>query len=568
MSAPSDTVWGDIHYNSNGEGRIGIDVSWENISNTTTRCYMDVWYWSKYKVQDSVNYFDVCVDGAENWFTAVKNKAISTPSNSEWSTDNQVYIGQWTIDRDRTTSPQTFWFATAFGDIEYGGGSGYCYAYYSIPALPQYTITYNGNGDNVNGVPSPHSYYYGYDTSLYPYGLMRTGYDFLGWSLSSTSTSASYQPGQAWSGYNASNYTLYAVWKIKSYTWTYDANGGENAPASQTGNYGTGTIMTTEIPTRKDYKFLGWATSPTATEPDFHVGWTSTIVFYFDRTLYAVWQLDYIRPRINNLSVTRCNADMVNDDYGNYAKIVFDWETDRTGNAYAVYVVNRDVVGEVYSYRKELTELSGHVEELITDSAFNVLELSSEYEFDIQLNVADNNGHSTEYRMINSAFIPVDFTENMKSVSFGEPCPEEDGLMRFAFDRVDIAPKENLLYKGEKFFGAKQIWTGQEVMNELKSITLSKKISEMKNGILLVFARGTYNLTPYFVPKEVVLAYTRTTFCFPLCTGMLDYIGSKTLNISDTKIEGHTDNDATGTNGISGITYHNELFYLVKIYEV
>jgi hypothetical protein len=83
-----------------------------------------------------------------------------------------------------------------------------------------------------------------------------------------------------------------------------------------------------------------------------------------------------------------------------------------------------------------------------------------------------------------------------------------------------------------------------------------------------VFARGTYNLTPYFVPKEVVLAYTRTTFCFPLCTGMLDYIGSKTLNISDTKIEGHTDNDATGTNGISGITYHNELFYLVKIYEV
>ena len=41
----------------------------------------------------------------------------------------------------------------------------------------------------------------------------RSNYTFLGWSLSSTATSASYSPGQAWSRSNASNYTLYAVWR-------------------------------------------------------------------------------------------------------------------------------------------------------------------------------------------------------------------------------------------------------------------------------------------------------------------------------------------------------------------
>ena len=78
-----------------------------------------------------------------------------------------------------------------------------------------YTITYNANGGS--GAPSSQSYTYdpNNDTVFYLSSTTpsRSGYTFLGWSLSSTATSASYSAGQRWGTHNANNYTLYAIWK-------------------------------------------------------------------------------------------------------------------------------------------------------------------------------------------------------------------------------------------------------------------------------------------------------------------------------------------------------------------
>ena len=78
-----------------------------------------------------------------------------------------------------------------------------------------YTITYNANGGS--GAPSSQSYTYdpNNDTVFYLSSTTpsRSGYTFLGWSLSNTATSASYSAGQRWGTHNANNYTLYAVWK-------------------------------------------------------------------------------------------------------------------------------------------------------------------------------------------------------------------------------------------------------------------------------------------------------------------------------------------------------------------
>ena len=76
-----------------------------------------------------------------------------------------------------------------------------------------YTITYNANGGS--GAPASQSYTYDANgtINLSSTKPTRTGYTFLGWSLSPTATSPSYTAGQAWKRSNASNYTLYAVWK-------------------------------------------------------------------------------------------------------------------------------------------------------------------------------------------------------------------------------------------------------------------------------------------------------------------------------------------------------------------
>ena len=72
-----------------------------------------------------------------------------------------------------------------------------------------FTVTYNAN--NGSGAPSSQSKDYGTDITLSSTVPTRSGYTFLGWSTSSTTTSVTYQPGGSFTG-NA-NTTLYAVWK-------------------------------------------------------------------------------------------------------------------------------------------------------------------------------------------------------------------------------------------------------------------------------------------------------------------------------------------------------------------
>ena len=98
---------------------------------------------------------------------------------------------------------------------------------YAVWRANTYTITYNANGGS--GAPAAQSYTYATSgtINLSSTRPTRSGYTFLGWSLSSTATSPSYSAGQAWSRSNASNYTLYAVWRvnvIRAFTFNKDSN--------------------------------------------------------------------------------------------------------------------------------------------------------------------------------------------------------------------------------------------------------------------------------------------------------------------------------------------------------
>ena len=75
-----------------------------------------------------------------------------------------------------------------------------------------YTITYNKNGNIVSNVPSAQTKTHGTNITLSSTSPTRTRYNFLGWSTSSTATSATYAPGATFS--TNANTTLYAVWQI------------------------------------------------------------------------------------------------------------------------------------------------------------------------------------------------------------------------------------------------------------------------------------------------------------------------------------------------------------------
>lgn len=77
------------------------------------------------------------------------------------------------------------------------------------------------------------------------------------------------------------------------YTITYNANGGTGEPLSQGYYYGYNIKLSSDVPTRNGYKFLGWSQNKDATTASYQPGNTWLGTNASDYTLYAVWQKMY-----------------------------------------------------------------------------------------------------------------------------------------------------------------------------------------------------------------------------------------------------------------------------------
>ena len=73
-----------------------------------------------------------------------------------------------------------------------------------------------------------------------------------------------------------------------TYTVSYNANGGTNAPAAQTKTKDVALTLSSTEPTRTGYNFLGWATTSTASSAQYSAG--SSYTANANVTLYAVWE--------------------------------------------------------------------------------------------------------------------------------------------------------------------------------------------------------------------------------------------------------------------------------------
>lgn len=209
---------------------------------------------------------------------------------------------------------------TVSGYGAFSGGTSQAQITVTIPALPSYSVNYNANGGS--GAPGGQTKWYGRSLTLSSTVPTRTGYTFQGWATSSTG-SVAYKAGGTYTGNSA--LTLYAVWSELTYTVSFDANGGTGAPAAQTKQYTQSLILSSTAPTRDLYDFLGWATQASATTAEYQAGGTFTA--NADTVLYAVWQLAWQAPVIDNVSVYRCDSSGAASDTGTYARVSYTWST-------------------------------------------------------------------------------------------------------------------------------------------------------------------------------------------------------------------------------------------------
>lgn len=277
----------------------------------------------------------------------------------------------------------------------------------SVPAWTSYTITYNANGGS--GAPGNQTKWKDQTLTLSSTKPTRTGYSFLGWSTSSTATSATYSAGGNYTANAAA--TLYAVWKANTYKVTYNANGGSGAPGDQTKTYGKTLTLSTTKPTRTNYNFKGWATSASATSATYSAGGSYTANAAV--TLYAVWELAYTKPRITNFVAERIGDDDQAADDGTTARVAFNWKCDK--NVSSIIIKWKLTTESAYANSKTIaaTGTSGWVLELIGS-------FSTEYSYDIQVTVADSAGSSYVAGILPSMKFVMDFLAGGNGAAAGK----------------------------------------------------------------------------------------------------------------------------------------------------
>ena len=414
MAAPSKTEWGAIKGSGNKQGRIGIYKSITKTQNEIS-VTIEVWYWTRYAVDDSSNTFKYGWGTSAG--TTIGSKAINTKNGESWGTFNQILIGRYSTKFSRGTSPQTKYASASFTGIEYGGGSGSVTVQIPVPAKDNYTVSFDANGGT--GAPSSLNKPIGVSISLPNTIPIRNGYTFQGWGTSRTATVVAYTAGGTYSA-NASA-TLYAIWKANTYTIRFDANGGSGAPIQQTKTHGVNLTLSSTIPVRQDYRFDGWGVSKESTTVVYRPG--DQLTDNTDMTLYAIWTFAFNKPRIENYIVQRCDAGGNYQADGTYCRVKFDWECDTS-----VVSIKIEYKITTSSYWTEIpvdaSGLSGTVNQIVGGS------LNPLNQYDIRVTVEDIHSSSSYSKPLSSKKRLMEWREDRDGITFGGTA-DEAGLVSY-----------------------------------------------------------------------------------------------------------------------------------------
>lgn len=151
--------------------------------------------------------------------------------------------------------------------------------YTITPKSIAYTVNFDPNGGTVSTKNIKVTYNSTYGTLPTP---TRTGYNFSGWFTAKTGgTRIVYNTTVD----NSAGSTLYARWKPKSCTVTFDPNGGTVTTKSRTVTYDENYILPGD-PTRTGYTFDGWYTAKTG---GAKVTTETKVTATANHTLYAHW---------------------------------------------------------------------------------------------------------------------------------------------------------------------------------------------------------------------------------------------------------------------------------------
>ena len=296
---------------------------------------------------------------------------------------------------------------------------------YTLNAVTwEWTVSYNANGGSGDIYNDYVQYKSAYTTRAN--WFKRTGHTFAGWNEAANGSGTSWTNyiNKPWTWTYTKSITLFAQWKINTYTVSYNANGGSGAPGSQTKTFGQALTLSGTKPTRPNYTFKGWSTNKSAVSAEYTAGGS----YYTDSsvTLYAVWELAYWSPKINNISLARCNSDGTLNSYGTYVKVVFNWECCQIigSNPIGSITVGYATIGST-TFTNTAVTASGNKGTSSVVIGDNKLSVDNQY--NIQITIIDSKkGTSASTYPLSAAAFTIDFKSGGKGVAIGKPADTDN----------------------------------------------------------------------------------------------------------------------------------------------
>ena len=259
--------------------------------------------------------------------------------------------------------------------------------------------------------------------------------------------------------------------------------------------------------------------------------------------------LAYKKPFVTEFEVRRVNDDGLADHNGAKASVAYDYSVASLGgkNTAAMAISYKRSTATTWSDPVATgSDLEGSGVRLLSGT------FSTDYQYDWRITVTDWFGSSSTYTTVMpSGAVILDLKADGKGIGVGKTSEKEG---------VEIAWPTT-------FSNNRVLWSGSSDMSTGQTATLSSKVSEQTNGIVLVFSRYSssttqnYHFNHFFVHKSFVAAHPGAGSQFLMTTdGSLSVIATKYLYINDGSITGNANNGESGT--ANGITYNNAGFVL------
>lgn len=217
------------------------------------------------------------------------NGGEGDPFTQEIATDASAALSKNTF----TKKGYTFagWGTTTYSvnytdEAEYVMGSNSTYTLYAIWKANKNTLHFDSNGGN-GGSMSDMKIASDAKAALLKNGFTRSGYEFAGWAESANGSKV-YSDGETYSMGLESSYTLYALWKPKTFSITYKLNGGQTSESNKTTYDIESDSFSLVNPVREGYIFVGW--SGTGLDGNENLSVSVSTGTYGDLTFTANWK--------------------------------------------------------------------------------------------------------------------------------------------------------------------------------------------------------------------------------------------------------------------------------------